>query len=197
MVARNLKSVVFQNGDTIKQAKSFDELKFAFNNKIPIWCYYDFDEKNDSVYGKLYNCWAVIDKRNLEPFGWYIFSHNGDLGFGSHVSLMNCLGGEQIAGGKMKTIGTLENGDGFWNRPNLGASNISGFSGQPGGESNTDSFYGLHERGSWWLIPYNSDYSKIEDFCCPASQLNYDSEMFGAYNYGIESLLSVRCVKKK
>jgi uncharacterized protein (TIGR02145 family) len=187
----NLKSVVFQNGDTIKQAKSFDELKEAFYNQIPAWCYYDFDEKNDSIYGKLYNYWAVMDKRNLEPFGWAIAQYQ---------DLINCLGGDTVAGGKMKTIGTLENSDGYWNSPNLGASNISGFSGQPGGMGNfdngTDGFYGLNSYGNWWIVYYNFNGQKM-DYCCPAAQLTYDSEVGKGYNYWDQSLLSVRCVKKK
>jgi uncharacterized protein (TIGR02145 family) len=185
----NLKSVVFQNGDSIKQAKSFDELEDAYKYQIPAWCYYDFDEKNDIVYGKLYNFWAVIDKRNLEPLGWQIASYY-DL-------LSGCLGGIEIAGGKLKTIGTLENGDGYWNSPNIGATNVSGFNGQPGGVVNDYGFYGLNKQGHWWELPYTPDGQK-SSICCHGLRLIYDSEYGGTYNnYDSRFLLSVRCTKKK
>jgi uncharacterized protein (TIGR02145 family) len=187
----NLKSVVFQNGDSIKQVNSFTEIKEAFDNKIPAWCYYGFDEKNDSVYGKLYNYWAVMDKRNLEPFGWNI----------SNISLLDCLGGDTLAGGKMKTIGTLENGDGYWYSPNIDASNISGFSGQPGGMATADpsfspkGFYGLNEIGNWWIVYYPNDSKSI--YTNSALLVLWSGMGIVSSGHDKKSLASVRCVKKK
>jgi hypothetical protein len=54
------------------------------------------------------------------------------------------LGGEAIAGGKMKTIGTQ-----FWNIPNIGASNESNFNGVAGGMRNYGQFVGMGEIGTW------------------------------------------------
>lgn len=68
----NLNSVVFQNGDTIIQAKSSADWKAAFDAGIPAWCYYENNAKNDKKYGKLYNWYAVVDSRNVCPVGWRI-----------------------------------------------------------------------------------------------------------------------------
>lgn len=185
----NLKSVVFQNGDTIREARSFDELREAFNNKEPAWCYYEFNQKNDSIYGKLYNYWAAIDDRNIEPIGWII---------GSPSELIQCLGGNEVAGGKLKTIGTVENGDGNWLSPNEGATNVSGFSGQPGGmglfDNGGDNFVGINSYGHWWSVYYYNN--RKQDNCCPATQLQSSSRAVGTYNYWNQSLLSIRCTRK-
>jgi len=66
---------------------------------------------------------AITDSRNLCPAGYHVPSHN------DWVTLENFLGGIAIAGGKLKSTGTIEGGDGLWYYPNLGATNSTGFQG--------------------------------------------------------------------
>ena len=54
--------------------------------------------------------------------GWHLPT-DGEL-----LMLSNYLGGDNIAGGKLKEAGTLH-----WNSPNTGATNETGFTGLPGG----------------------------------------------------------------
>ena len=51
----------------------------------------------------------------------------------------------------MKSTGTIETATGLWNEPNEGATNISGFSGIPGGFRTNSGDYGfMGEDGFWW-----------------------------------------------
>jgi uncharacterized protein (TIGR02145 family) len=63
----------------------------------------------NSVYGKLYNWYAVSNPKNICPSGWRIPDDH------DWSELANHLGGENIAGGKMKSEGTQ-----YWNPPNNG-----------------------------------------------------------------------------
>jgi uncharacterized protein (TIGR02145 family) len=71
-MSENLNVSRFQNGDVISEAKSADEWKTAGQKGIPVWCYYNNDPYNGRKYGKLYNWYAVNDKRGLAPEGWHI-----------------------------------------------------------------------------------------------------------------------------
>jgi|LauGreSuBDMM15SN_2_FD.fasta_scaffold02887_2 uncharacterized protein (TIGR02145 family) len=98
------------------------------------WCYFDNNPANGSVYGKLYNWYAVAGiydaaslanpalRKQLAPQGWHVPT---DSEWGT---LYGFLGGTDVAGGKMKEIGTV-----LWQGPNSGATNSSGFTCLPGG----------------------------------------------------------------
>ncbi len=93
-MAKNLDATTFRNGDPIPEAKSNNEWKIAGENKLPVWCYFDNDPKN----GKIYNWYAVNDPRGLAPEGWVIPSDD------DWICLVEFLGGENIAGKKLKSI---------------------------------------------------------------------------------------------
>ena len=85
-------------------------------------CDYDGDEIYDKIFGKLYNWYAVNDNRKICPKGWHVPSDKDwDV-------LVNYLGGSGVAGGKMKEAKTKH-----WDDTNIGATNLSGFRGLPGG----------------------------------------------------------------
>jgi uncharacterized protein (TIGR02145 family) len=64
----NLDVSTFRNGDVILEATSNEDWENASNSHTPAWCYY----KDDNGVGKLYNWYAVIDKRGLAPEGFHI-----------------------------------------------------------------------------------------------------------------------------
>jgi uncharacterized protein (TIGR02145 family) len=116
----NLRVSKYRNGEVIPV--SSDNVQWSNLNKGSR-CLYE----NDSVlfnlpYGNLYNLYAVIDDKKLCPNGWHVPTDT------EWTTLTEYLGGEIIAGGKMKTVGTA-----YWNDPNTGATNESGFSAVPGG----------------------------------------------------------------
>ena len=99
---------------------------------------YNNDPTNDIIYGKLYNWYAAADPCNICPMGWHVPSD------AEWSTLINFLGGEAVAGGKMKTLN-------LWDSPNVGATNESGFSAVPGGTRAPNGIYGsLGDGGGFW-----------------------------------------------
>ena len=121
----NLNVSKYRNGDVIPQVT--DDIQWN-NLTTGAWCYYNNDPSNGDTYGKLYNWYAVNDTRGLAPQGWHIPTSDEYFNLAYY-----CLGGIPIAGGKMKSPGTIQSGTGLWESPNSGATNETGFSGLPGG----------------------------------------------------------------
>lgn len=138
--SENLNVNKFRNGDVIPHAKTKEEWKKAAENKQPAWCNYDNDPANGEKYGKLYNWYAVNDTRGLAPSGWHIPSDE------EWTELTDYLGGESVAGGKLKETGTTH-----WLSPNTGATNETGFTALPGGyRFNNGPFDDIGSDGNWW-----------------------------------------------
>jgi uncharacterized protein (TIGR02145 family) len=138
--AENLDVDRFRNGDEISQVQSAAEWEQAGRERRPAWSYYENDAENGKIYGKLYNWYAVNDARGLAPEGWHIPTNE------EWTILTDYLGGEEVAGGKMKSTGTA-----YWNSPNEGATNESGFSALPGGyRENNGSFNDVRVFAFFW-----------------------------------------------
>ena len=178
-MAENLNVSQFRNGDIIPEVKTNEEWKEAGINKQPAWCYYDNNPENGKIYGKLYNWHAVNDIRGLAPEGWHIPTDD------ELTTLINYLGGENVAGGKLKEIGTTH-----WQSPNTGATNESGFSALRGGYRYFNgSFYYIGYYGNWWS---SSELSAADAWY--RFLFYYYSNVF-RYYYSKEYGFSVRCVK--
>ncbi|HOW26565.1 MAG TPA: FISUMP domain-containing protein [Bacteroidales bacterium] len=116
--------------------------KYCYENS-PSYC---------SGYGGLYEWNEAMQYETIEgaqgicPAGWHIPSD------GEWTILSDFLGGEYVAGGKMKSTGTIEDGTGLWYAPNEGATNESGFTGDPGGVRGYyyRDFYNVNAQGSFW-----------------------------------------------
>ncbi len=133
-MAENLKYVPFVNNHA-----DFDTLT---RNELPAIGVYGYNDSvvstakttaNYQTYGVLYNWYAVMDGaaasnsnpsgvRGLCPEGWHLPSGV------EYTVLTNYLGGESVAGGKLKESGTTH-----WISPNEGATNESGFTALPSG----------------------------------------------------------------
>jgi len=83
------------------------------------------------TYGYLYNWYAVNDSRKLCPSGWHVPSDS------EWTYLSSYLGGQSVAGGKMKSTGTT-----YWNSQSSGTTNSSGFSALPGGYRDSNGSFG-------------------------------------------------------
>jgi uncharacterized protein (TIGR02145 family) len=142
------------------------------------WCYYENKEENGTTYGKLYNWFAVNDPRGLAPEGFHIPSDE------EWDYLTEYLGGENVAGGKMKEKGKVH-----WAEPNKKANNASGFTGLPGGSCNYNgTFWCLGEIGKWW----SSSDDETEGM---SISLDSDKGIAQPYYYDKTSGFSVRCLK--
>jgi len=142
-MCKNLDVDHYRNGDPIPEVR--DSIEWI-NLTTGAWCYYNNDSTLGTVYGKLYNWYAVNDTRGLAPEGWHVASDY------EWSKLITYLGGGDIAGGKLKSTGTIEIGNGLWYEPNLGATNESGFSSLPG---SSRGWFGVFEfkigyGAHWW-----------------------------------------------
>lgn len=152
----NLKTTKYRDGSAIPNITSADDWANLFSGA---YCDYNNDTTNVSTYGRLYNWYAVIDARNICPAGWHVPTDD------EWDKLVTFLGGENIAGGKMKSMGSVDYGDGLWYSFNIGGTNESGFTGLPGGHRGDTNgnlpfkFTDLHSYGMWWGLNGNSSYA--------------------------------------
>lgn len=116
----NLKVTRYRNGDPIPRVTVNSEWVDLATGAYCA-CYND-EGTTAFTYGYLYNWYAVDDRRNLAPAGWHVPTD------AEWQILMDYLGGEILAGGKLKETGTSH-----WASPNTGATNESGFTARPGG----------------------------------------------------------------
>ena len=72
--AVNLDVSSYRNGDPIPEAQSNQAWTDANTNQQGAWCYYENSLANGSVYGKLYNRYAIEDPRGLAPIGFNVIS---------------------------------------------------------------------------------------------------------------------------
>jgi uncharacterized protein (TIGR02145 family) len=133
----NLRVTHYSNGENIPR---IPDSQMWSNLTSGALCSYDSSLINLKLYGEIYNWFAVSDARNVCPSGWHVPSD------AEWTVLTDYLGGENIAGGKLKEKSTA-----YWKRPNSGATNESGFLALPGGFRNYDGiFYDRGYYGFWW-----------------------------------------------
>jgi len=143
----NLDVTTYRDLTPIPQSTTAADWQAKGNSGIGAWCYSNFNTANGLVYGKLYNWFAVNNTANggLAPLGYHIPSDE------EWTILTTFLGGESVAGGKMKSTGDLTTGDGLWTSPNTAATNESGFTGLPGGLCNTNgTSLNINNVGFFW-----------------------------------------------
>jgi len=139
------------------------------------YCWYN----NDSIaYGALYNCYTV-DSNDLCPQGWHVPDSE------EWSVMINFLGGENIAGGKLKETGTTH-----WSVPNFGATNESGFTALAGGYRSSAGVYkSIQQKGFLWSsTEHTSDHAYY--YIMSYSYSNIDMN-----NSNKKNAFSVRCVK--
>ncbi|MFC1481702.1 fibrobacter succinogenes major paralogous domain-containing protein [Candidatus Neomarinimicrobiota bacterium] len=102
------------------------------------------------TYGLLYNFNAVVDARNLSPEGWHVPTE------AEWRTLINYLGGNDIAGGKMK-----DTESGLWQGSVPGSNNEVNFSAIPaGGRGRLGSASDLGYYATWWSsTSFDSSYA--------------------------------------
>jgi uncharacterized protein (TIGR02145 family) len=149
---------------------------------------------NLSIYGYLYNWYAVAgiitnggtSTKNICPVGWHVPS---DADF---TALTTYLGGESVAGGKMKSTGTA-----YWDSPNIDATNSSGFSALPGGYRDYDGrFVSLKGTASFWSA--SVDVSAFNPLILDPWKRdlgNYFNSVYRGQVDGKDNGFSVRCLK--
>jgi uncharacterized protein (TIGR02145 family) len=114
----NLKVTKYRDGTPIPV---LNDRNLWINDSVGACCYYNNDPANGKIYGLLYNGPAILNPKKIAPKGWHIPSDK------EWQILINYLGGEKVAGGKLK-----EKGNAHW-MENVDATNQSGFTALPAG----------------------------------------------------------------
>jgi uncharacterized protein (TIGR02145 family) len=179
-MAENLKTSKYNDGTVIPNVTDNTEWK---NNKTGAWCYFYNDANYNTKYGKLYNWYAINattnDNKNVCPTGWHVPTDN------EWTFLSDYLGGENVAGGKMKEVGTTN-----WISPNKDAINTSLFSALPGEFRYYSGGFGSNsERCDFW--------SSTENYTENAWYRNLHSNDGKLYRFSFtkDFGLSIRCLK--
>ena len=142
-MAENLKTTKYNDNTPIPLVTDINA--WILLSTTPGYCwFYNDSTANKATYGALYN-WYVVDSasnggKNVCPTGWHVPTE------AEWTTLISYLGGESVAGGKLKEFGTFH-----WLSPNTGATNESGFTALPGGYRDFNgSFYYGRSYGFWW-----------------------------------------------
>ena len=172
-LAKNLEVTKFQNGTNISNVLASDQWE---GQTTPAYSRYNNESGN--AYGLLYNGYA-ISTDEVCPEGWHLPT------ISEWSILFETVGGEEVAGGKLKEYGTNH-----WSSPNTAATDEFGFTALPGGlRYITGTFLNQGEIGYWWAAPDDTSND------LPAISMSYDSESADPGGSGLKFGLSVRCVK--
>jgi len=181
-MAENLNVSHFRNGEIIPEARTNEEWEEAGKNKQPAWCYYDNNPENGEIYGKLYNWYAVNDKRRLALKDWHVPADN------DWMKLTNYLGGETEAGKKIKKKKNV-----VLNETTKTTNDNCGFNALSGGSRFNGKFDGIDIYANWWASPENNPLN-ARTYCL--AHLEEQKEL-QSNNYLLvkEGGYSVRCIK--
>ena len=98
-MVENLKTTKYNDGTAIPLVT--DSTAWAILT-IPGYCWYNNDAVTyKATYGALYN-WYAVNTGKLAPKGWHVPAD------AEWTKLITFLGGEDVAGGKMKSTGTIK-----------------------------------------------------------------------------------------
>ena len=181
-LVENLKVSHYRNGDPIQ---NITENSRWSSLSTGAWCYYNNNEIYDRDYGKLYNWYAVNDSRNIAPIGWHVPTE-------SEIStLINYLGGDKVARGKL-----IQTGTSHWNEFDSEATNSSRFSALPGGCRNErgsfNNDFGFSPFGNvayWWCSTNKDTFTACYLLIAKFGLLRSNGSKLNGY--------SIRCVKDK
>lgn len=171
-MAENLKTMKYNDGSEIPHVPG------AWSGITSAWCNYNNEVSKGEIYGRLYN-WYAVNTGKLAPEGWHVPTD------AEWNTLSDYLGGDSIAGGKMKsTIG--------WGISSVSATNSSGFSALPGGFRYNDGFNDLAgSAGLWWSSTPDDNDNEAAWGTGLVWNYSFLHRNLEAKNSG----LSVRCIK--
>ncbi len=173
--AENLNAIKYNDNTSIPCVPGNPDWE---NLTTPGYCWYNNDSATyGGTYGALYN-WYAADTNILCPAGWHVPSDT------EWETLVTYLGGENVAGGKLKESDTAN-----WSPPNTGATNESGFTALPGGMRLGGFFMSMGDYCLLWSATEKNDntaYYRMLFYLTVVVERNYVGKNAG---------YSVRCLK--
>ena len=179
-MTENLKTTHYNDGTDIPLvAEDADWASLV----TPAYCWYNNDAAtNKNKYGAMYN-WFAVETGKLAPVGWHVPTD------AEWTTLATYLGGEEVAGGKLKEAGTTN-----WLTPNTGATNSTGFAALPGGWRSWEKEGEFSPLGGTMGIWWSS--TESETLNAWISGMLYNNSTLGrAPDFYKMDGLSVRCVR--
>ena len=175
-MVENLKTTKFKDGITIPNITNSTEWK---NLTTSAFSWYNNDPTTYKIiYGGLYN-WYAVNTNKLCPDGWHVPSD------AEWTNLTTHLGGEGVAGGKLKETGLLH-----WWDPNFGATNESGFTALPVGSR---SIYGdFNECGKYATFWSSTNNSSTDAWY---RSIYYASQVVLKLSTNSKEGYSIRCIR--
>jgi uncharacterized protein (TIGR02145 family) len=178
-MGENLKTSKYNDGTVIPNVT--DDTQWS-KLTTGAWCNYNNNETNNTKYGKLYNWYAVSQttngNKNICPTGWHV-STDAEWSI-----LIDYLGGDSIAGGKMKELGNTN-----W-KDNNASTNSSLFTALPGGHRQENGiFIAINEYPFWWTISQINIENAIDRYLVP-----YDNKIYRNDNNKVSGFY-LRCLK--
>ncbi len=173
----NLKTTKFNDGEIIPNIIVDSEWSRL---SAPAYSWYENNISNKDIHGALYN-WYTINTGKLCPNGWHVPSDD------EWAILVNHLGGNNVAGGKLKETGIK-----YWLSPNEGATNESGFSGFASGNR-----YGF-KIGTFLQMGYYCDWWSSTMFRLRTAwsrRLHFNSIIVSRNSHDLKDGCCVRCLK--
>jgi len=165
---------VIQIGEQFWLQQNLKSMHYSDGTVIPDVLGYENSDSLVEIYGRLYTWDAAMRNSTVPmsqgvcPDGWHLPSTE------EWIVMETFLGGSNVAGGKMKVMGTDH-----WNPPNTGATNSSGFSCLPAGEYDTPNsvFQFLRRYAIFWTSTEVSNDKARERF------LAYNSTACDIYDW--------------
>lgn len=189
-MVENLKTTKYGNGDLIPNMKANSTWAYLTTGA---YCDFNNDSINSITTGRLYNWYSVNDSRKLAPAGWHVPSD------AEWQTLINYLGGANIAGGKMKESGAVH-----WGSWNSGSTNESRFTALPSGLRNIASNYYECKTESCYSVAIVFNFRNEEADWWSSTEINNNEVIVQAVNNFQNNLikinrgknlgLSVRCI---
>lgn len=174
-MAQNLRVSRYNDNSFI--TKVIDSTSWV-NTTQGAWIWYNNDFNAEIPYGKLYN-WYAVNSGKLCPENWHVPTEE------EWIAMRDSLMMFTRPGGALK-----ERGLDHWDAPNSEATNLTGFTGQPGGlRSNTYEDMGTH--GLWW-----SSTSKTVNDALTFYLYTHSGDLFDLSREKFTGA-SVRCVKSQ
>jgi len=182
-MAENLETTQYRNGTPIDYPGTDNNA--WWNNTIGAYAWYNNDIAWKDSYGALYNFHAGVNANGLCPAGWHVPTDT------EYTTLSDFLGGEAVAGGKLKSTRTDPDPHPRWDSPNTGATNETNWTGFPGGFRDYMGYFGEQgRRGSFWTsTEAGFDVSWSRSMYYSSQNMTRNSDVFPGYG------LSIRCLR--
>ena len=175
-MSENLRTTKYSDGNVIPNVTGNTEW---YNLSTGAWCHYFNNSQHDTIYGKLYN-WYAVETEKLCPIGWHVPT---DAEWTLLTDYLTANGHTEVEGKALKATSG-------WNNDGNGKDAFE-WLGLPGGaRDNYGVFYSIGYGGNWW----SSSLENISNGAWSLYLAHNSDEVHRFGNYKVYGY-SVRCLR--